>query len=300
MAVSPIDGHTVREGDVDVCETRAREHSCRGVGGATCLNDDPCERVGHVAEGVEESGEVERLERAGVGRGDYEHLPRLLDAVPAPLLLLHALHNPVRPHHLDGVRVRPRPDPNPVPPDDYVALRVPGRARRRRLQGGTVGGGVRGRVRGGKGERECVGGCGGGGGSRGRGGGRAQDCGGGGGGGGVVERGGGEEHEEEEPREAEAEEERDEAAERVEKEPEGRGGGRLRPRTAAVGRRRPIGPRAGGARRAHGGRRRAPQPALRQQRLHHRRCSRIWLSLPAAAVRVESVVLVGGWAMRGG
>ena len=45
----------------------------------------------------------------------------------------------------------------------------------------------------------------------------------------MVERGGGEEQEEEEPREAEPEEERDEAAERVEQEPEGARGGRLRP-----------------------------------------------------------------------
>jgi hypothetical protein len=269
MAVSPIVGHTVREGDVDVGESRAREHSCRGVGGAACLDYNPCERVGHVAEGVEEAGEVERLERAGVGRGDDEHLPPLLDAVPAPLLLLHALHDPVRPHNLHGVGMRPRPDPNPVSPDDHVALGVPGRARLRRLQGGPVGGG---RVRGGEGERKGVGGCGGGGGRRRRCGGGAQDRGRGGGGGRAVERGGGEEHEEEEPGEAEAEEERDEATERVEQEPESRGGGRLRPRAAAVGS-RPVAAR--NARRP--ARRRAPQPALRQQRLHHRRCGRIWL-----------------------
>lgn len=222
MAVGPVVGHTVREWDVDEGEARARKQGRRGVGGAARLDDDPGERVRHVAEGVEEAGEVERLERAGVGRGDDEHLPGLLDAVPSSLLLLHALHDPVRPHHLDGVRVRPRPDPNPVPPHHHMALRVPlVRRRRRRLQRGAVGWVGRGRVPGGEGEREGVGG---GGRRRGRGsrrGGGAQDGRGGGRRGGVVECGGGEEQKEEEPGEAEAEEERDEAAERVEQEPEG-------------------------------------------------------------------------------
>ena len=284
VAVGPFMRHAVREGDVDESEARARQHRRRGVGGAACLDDDPGERVRHVAEGVEEAGEVERLERTGVGRGDDKHLPGLLDAVPAPLLLLHALHDPVRAHHLDGVRVRPRPDPNPVPPHHDVALRVPRRRRplvvARRLQRGAVSGAGRGSVGGGEGEREGVGGrrrgcrrCGG---SRGG----AQDRGRGGRGGGVVERGGGEEQEEEEPREAEAEEERDEAAERVEQEPEGGGGRRPRARAAAVGH-SPVSPRCAAARRRpRGRRRRAPQLALRQQRLHHSR--RIWWVPPAA------------------
>lgn len=284
MAVGPVVGHAVREGDVDESEARARKHRRRGVGGAACLDDDPGEWVRHVAEGVEEAGEVERLERAGVGRCDDEHLPGLLDAVPAALLLLHALHDPVRPHHLHGVRVRPRPDPNPVPPHHDVALRVPGRRRRPlvvrrrgRLQRGAVSGAGGGSVGEGEGEREGVGGGRGGGcGGGGRGGG-AQHRGRGGGGGGVVERGGGEEQEEEEAREAEAEEERDEAAERVEQEPEGGGGGRPRAGPAAVGH-SPVSSRAAAGRRPRGRRRRAPQLALRQQRLHHSR--RIWWAPP--------------------
>ena len=112
----------------------------------------------------------------------------------------------------------------------------------------------------------------------------------------MVERGGGEEHEEEEPREAEAEEERDEAAERVQQEPEGGGGGRSRPIPAAVGH-STVSPRGAAGRRPHGRRRRAPQLAPRQQRLHRSRGgSRIWWA-PSAAARREtnqSIALVGG------
>lgn len=263
--------HAVREGDVNDGEAGACKDGRGGVGGAACLDHDPGERVGHIAEGVEEAGEVERLERAGVGGRHDQDMARLLDAVPPALLLLHALHDPVRPHHLHGVRVRPWPDPYPVPPHHHVALRVPGRPRR--VQGGVVGEVRWGRVWVGlEGEGEGVGG-----GRGGCGGGRRRRRGAehGGGGrrrGGGVERGGGEEQEEEEPGEAEPEEERDEAAERVEEEPErGRGGGT--PARAAVGA-GPIGaarPRASSRRpRRRSRRRRPPQLALRQQRLHHR------------------------------
>lgn len=229
VAVGPFKGHAVREGDVDEGETGACKEGRGAVGGAAGLDDEPGERVGHVAEGVEEAGEVERLERAGVGRGDDEHLARLPDAVPPALLLLHALHDPVRPHHLDGIRVRPRPDPYPVPAHNDMALRAPGRRRvPRRVQRGVVVRVGRGRVPGGgEGQGEGVGGGGGGSGGGGGGGDGAED----GGGlvvGGGVERAAGEEQEEEEPGEAEPEEEGDEAAERVEQEPEGgRGGGRV-------------------------------------------------------------------------
>jgi hypothetical protein len=299
VTVSPVMRHAVREGDVNDGKVGACKEGRGGVGGAACLDHDPGERVGHVAEGVEEAGEVERLERAGVGGRHDQDMARLLDAIPPPLLLLHALHDPVRPHHLDGVRVRPWPDPYPMPPHHHVALRVPGRPRR--VQGSVVGEVRWGRVWVGlEGEGEGVGG-----GRGGCGGGRrrrrgAEHGGGGGRRGGGVERGGGEEQEEEEPGEAEPEEERDEAAERVEEEPErGRGGGT--PARAAVGA-GPIGaarPRASSRRpRRRSRRRRPPQLALRQQRLHHRcRPPDLLPLLLLRRRRLESIALgrVRGW-----
>lgn len=64
---------------------------------------------------------VQRLECAYIGRGHSNNSPRVLEPKLDPLLPLYPLHNLMRLHDLDRVRVGPRANSDPMPPDDHSA-----------------------------------------------------------------------------------------------------------------------------------------------------------------------------------
>lgn len=65
-----------------------------------------------------EGGEVERLEGAGVCRGNDKDGAGFFDAVLSALLFLHSGEYLIGPVDLGGVRVRPGPHADAVPPGD--------------------------------------------------------------------------------------------------------------------------------------------------------------------------------------
>lgn len=104
-------------------DARSGKEGGRLIGAPAGLDYNPSEGIWDVTEGVDEAGEVEGLESAGVGGRDDDDGTGILEAVPPALLALDAIYDVVGAHDLGRIGVGPGSDPDAVAADDHVALR---------------------------------------------------------------------------------------------------------------------------------------------------------------------------------